>query len=234
MLLNVAAFFPCLLRITAGSLLLCVGADLRASTRTCFAEIAVYSPTGARIPFRVVGLGVDTGVEAKPRPNLLGLSVDGIRFSSNGGRVTFSSGDIVGKRRLRATLRNQEGKEVQVAFSMTSCRRRVSIYFGHMDLASDVNTSMVRGQLVGCTFDTSWWVRSLPLFGTGRGAIVEDGYVAEDGTFEMDVGGMGVRRILIVGQGGRVIHSQTFDMAVQRDTELGSIVVRGLCKAGNN
>jgi hypothetical protein len=231
MLLNVAAF-RCRLRITVGSFLLCVVADLRASTGTCFAEIAVYSPTGTQLAFSVVGLGVDTGVEAKPRPNLLGLSVDGIKFSSNGSRVTFSSGDIVGKRPLRATLRNREGKEVQVAFSMTSCRRRVSIYFGNTDLGSDVNTSMVRGQLIGCTFDASWWVRSLPLFGTGKGAIVEDGYVSEDGTFEMDVGGMGVRRILIVGRGGRVIHSQTFDMAVQRDTELGKIDVHGLCKAG--
>jgi len=232
-ILEVKMFFSYALRVTVIGLLWCFGEHLDAAPRTCFAEIAVYSPTGNRLPFSVVGLGVDAGVEAKPLPNLLGLSVDGIKFSATESRITFSSASIVGKRSLRATLRSREGKEIQVAFAMTSCRRRVSIYFGQLDVGADVNTSMVRGQMVGCIFDKSWWVRTLPLFGTGRGVIVEDGYIAEDGTFEMDVGGMGVRRILIVGRDGAVIHSQTFDLVVGRDTELGKIDVRGLCKAGS-
>lgn len=196
----------------------------------CFADVGVYDPVGRRLPFKVVQVSFDVGSGNSAAPDLLGTEVEGIRVGSQGSRITFSSNRIVGRRPLKATLQDSARNVIHVTFSMTSCRRRVTLFYGQSELGVDVNTSMVRGRLTGCKFDAGWWIRSLPLFGSGRDTVVEDGYVAEDGTFEMDVGGNGVRRVLFVGNEAQVIHSQGFNLVLGKDVDLGDIDLRNRCK----
>lgn len=192
----------------------------------CVLELPVYDQLGNRLPFRVTRVVVRN---QNATADLLGKRVDGILTSASGDRVLFSSDRIVGKRAIEVSLQGAGGARLVSSVFVTSCKQRHSLVFGESDLGLDVAFVAIRGRLLGCTFTGDWWVRSVAMFGGHEGQSVEDGYVAEDGTFTVQVSPKGVRRLLVIGKGREPLKSLGVDLTTGRSADVGSVNLTGEC-----
>lgn len=192
----------------------------------CVLEMPVYDPSGNRLSFHVTRVVVRSG---NTTTELLGKKVDGISTNASGDRIMFSSDRIVGKRAIEVTLQGPGRTRLTSDVFVTSCRQRHSLVSGESDLGLDVAFVPIRGRLSGCKYAGDWWVRSVTMFGGQERTTVEDGYVAEDGTFTVQVSPNGVRRILIIGKGSIPVKSIGVDVAVSKSVNIGSLDLTGGC-----
>jgi len=214
------------LRIVALVLLFMGALPLRAQEPAppCILEIPVYGPLGDRLPFHVKRV---SPVQNKSL-NLLAVPRDGVKTTSSGDRILFSSGKIVG-RALEVTLESSKGTSIKTNFIVTSCRLRRSLFFGQSGTGVDASGIAVTGHLSGCKFDGDWWVRAAPAFGGHDRVHVIDGYVQSDGSFWLVLGDYGVRHHLIVGKGKDPIKVMGFDVTAGKKTDVGAVDLTHLC-----
>jgi hypothetical protein len=221
-----------ILSILPKSLLACwlafagVSANSQAARPPCTLEMAVYDPTGGRLPVKVTRVSVKDG---STRIELLGNAVDGIAVTSSGDKVLFSSDRIVGKRPLDVALEGPGGKRISSQVFVTACQQRRSLFLGESDSGLDVAFVSIAGRLSGCQLAGDWWVRAVPMFGGHDGTTAEDGYVGPHGAFSLQVAPVGVRRILVIGQGRQPVKSIGFDVTLGRSQDLGRVDLAGSC-----
>lgn len=192
----------------------------------CILDVPVYDPHGNRLPFNVVGLTVE--VEGS-KTELLGKEIDGIRITSKGDRVFFSSARIIGTGPIEVTLESSKRDLIKTKVYIAACRLRRSLFYGQSDLGYDVTSVFIRGRFSGCRFTGDWWVRAMAMFGGHLGSALEDGYVESDGAFWLYVGATGVRRLLVIGKGKQPIRVVGFDVTVGKEHDIGNIDLSGSC-----
>jgi hypothetical protein len=204
-----------------------VAAEAQEPPPPCTLDVPVYSPTGSQLPFRITRV---TSANEKNR-NLLSIISSEIQVSKDGTRISFQSNRIVG-REIEVSLQGPQGSVETTRVIVTSCRMRRSIFHGQLATGADVSGIDVTGRLSGCKFDGDWWVRAVPMFGRNDGihrSDPVDGHVDSDGTFWLVLGDYGVRHAMIIGKGQVPIKVVGFDVTAGRNTDLGSVDVKGLC-----
>ena len=191
----------------------------------CILEVPVYGPFGDRLPFRVIRVTPENDKSL----NLLSIERDGVKITSKGDRIFFSSNRIVGGRAIEVTLEGPKGARVTSRMIVTACRLRRSLFFGESDLGHHVSGVRVTGRLSGCKYDGDWWVRAMPMFGGHEGFPIADGYVESDGTFWLVVADYGVRQLLVIGKDKQPVKCIGFDVTIGKVSDVGVVDLSGQC-----
>lgn len=199
-------------------LALCLPAHARAAQENCIIDFPVYDSFGARLEFKV------SRVSPEGNANTNVLSAKPTIMTSKGNQVFFSDRRLVG-RTLVVLLEGPKGAQITTRTVITACRLRHSLFFGKSDAGPDVDGIAVNGRLSGCRFVGDWWVRAVPIFGghEGWGDYAVDGFVESDGSFTLVLGPLGVRRLLIVGQGKDPIKVVAIDVTQGKMANAGAI-----------
>ncbi|HKW65235.1 MAG TPA: hypothetical protein VJN89_21970 [Candidatus Acidoferrum sp.] len=190
----------------------------------CVVEIPVYGPSGDRLSFQIESVSP----KGNSNVNLLSIANDELRTTAKLGRISFSSGKVVGHD-FEVTLRGPNGALIKTSFKVASCRLRWSLFYGTSETGADVWGIDVTGQLKGCTFDGDWWVRTVPAFGGHEGANLLDGNVESDGKFRIIIEEYGVRHFLIIGKGKEPLKVIGLNVTSGKHAEAGVIELKGLC-----
>jgi hypothetical protein len=162
--------------------------------QTCVLDLSVFDPVGVRLSFSITSVRLQgTGPNFKDDPKLL-ARVQG----TNKDQLSLPS-DWISWGVVEITLRDPQGHTLKTDVPLYGCRQKVTLRYGINDTNQDIRIATIYGRLVGCRFDSSWWIRAAPMFGLA--GVAHDGYIREDGSFDLTANMQGERHIVIVGKG---------------------------------
>ncbi len=132
-------------------------------------------------------------------------------------------------RSLLITFEDDGQRRFKQRVTLMSCEQRWSITRGQLDSGADVSGSMVSGRFSGCVFSGNWWIRAMPMFGAEQSPRAFDGYVKNDGSFQVTASLAGQRYIFVVGKDKQPIKAIAVDVVVGGKNETGIVDLTGLC-----
>jgi hypothetical protein len=189
---------------------------------SCFVDLPLYDAVGSHVTSTIIR--VTTHDE---QLDLLTSDLTKRSLRVNGSRLYFST-QLIGKRPLDITLRDEEGRRVKKLVVLTSCRQRTSVERGERDTGADVGWTPVKGRLVGCALAGDWWIRAVPMFGGQEGPTFE-GYVdLAGGWFSVDCY-RGERYIIVIGRDKDPVKVFGADVLAGGRNDVGEVDLGGSC-----
>lgn len=193
------------------------------AARECVLELPVYDATGKLAVFDLAS------VKFEPDgANLLQVLSASKEANAQGSRLRFPKAWLR-HALIYVELRSTDGKLLSKVIELTGCEQKVSLQLGERDTGLDVRVSTVEGRLVGCQYDSTWWVRAVPMFG-GQEVSIFDAVIRADGSFILAANLRGERHLVVIGRGDHplVVFGANF-LSGGAKTDLGDINLRGAC-----
>lgn len=192
----------------------------------CFVDLPVFDAKGDRqFDFEIVSVALD----GNSNIDLLEATDLTYRVRASSSRIYFPLA-LIGKRRIEVTLQNKSAVKIVRRVPLMSCQQRTSIRHGMSDTGAEVSTTTVKGRIVGCALDSSWWIQAFPMFGASETPVVHEGFVRySDGEFLITSGFNGERHLLIVGKDKEPVMVLGIDIVRGGKNEVGNVNLRGPC-----
>lgn len=197
---------------------------LGASLPPCFVDLPVYDAGGNRTSFKIS----EVSPEGERQINLTTVEQLRYRVVARGTRLYFHRA-MIGKRRIEVTLQDSKARKVVRRVALMNCRQKTSFREGMADTGLDVSWSVVRGRLTGCRFAGDWWIRAVPMFDGHETAIIHEGIIDPDGSFQITSSFTGERHIIVVGRDKDPVQAFAANVVAGRDNELGTKDIQNAC-----